>query len=676
MAIFQPTNITPDMKGGAANGVIIIPSGVVTPTEAEISWSVNGNSKLTAYQIDFYQNTAESTLTGSTGKITVSPAFSAIAADGSTSRFTATVAWSLIAGAYAGTGGYQGKFKITQWWGSGANDYVEQRSLSVFEVTRNGALSILSVSGVGGDLTITGQYVRYSAFSFQALDWTRWEIFLGAANGEPEQDTGKVWGATEYVWSPNTLAPGTYLVRFTAGQANGSTLTATEWVSVLQNDLTPVTGLLSAICNREKSAVQISLTAEDYLSVSAESGATVYSIPGEQFFAVPWHFIWNGILTNGTLFSVECADGTTISAAYDTGTFTLSPVGTGGGNYQSHAGDEAYICFTTGYFTDGTSGGFQWLIYSAENQGNDNYKVSGFTQSPVVRVTLYDAVTTIQATVGFGTNNDGIRAGYEDETTGAIFEGPQAHVDAGQAVIRYLGTSQSERAIFRQEEYGENVTFIGVFEEEPSGWETVLYDYSAVNGKHYQYFVLENGEEGGNAAISYSGQASPCFWDWLLMEASLQGSGWAGSKNQSYKLVQAFRFSANVSTGSYTNRSTRSVQATFTPYPAVFRSTQNSRQGTLTGLIGTAKAGSYTDNNDTEAALRALSGSNNPLFLRDRRGHIMKVALAGEISLSVNDATATQEITASIPWVEIGPAEGSGIFDVEYIDNSEPEDEA
>ena len=129
MALYQPTNIYPDLKGGTKNGVILIPSGVLTPTDAEISWTVNGNSRLLAYQIDFYQNTAASTLTGTTGKITLGTPFSAISTSGTEQRFSVTVAWSLISGTYSGTGTLQGKFKITQWWGTGANDYVEQRSL-------------------------------------------------------------------------------------------------------------------------------------------------------------------------------------------------------------------------------------------------------------------------------------------------------------------------------------------------------------------------------------------------------------------------------------------------------------------------------------------------------------------------------------------------------------------
>lgn len=150
----------------------------------------------------------------------------------------------------------------------------------------------------------------------------------------------------------------------------------------------------------------------------------------------------------------------------------------------------------------------------------------------------------------------------------------------------------------------------------------------------------------------YLGSASPCFWEWTLIEtvkSTITGR---------YNVVSAFHFQCNVASGSYTNRGTRNIQPTFTPYPAVFRSTQNSRQGTLTGLIGKVTGGVYYDSNETEAAIRALSSSRNQLFLRDRRGNLIKIALAGEISLTVNDATAKQEISVSVPWVETGPVDG------------------
>ena len=86
----------------------------------------------------------------------------------------------------------------------------------------------------------------------------------------------------------------------------------------------------------------------------------------------------------------------------------------------------------------------------------------------------------------------------------------------------------------------------------------------------------------------------------------------------------------------------------------------------MSGLIGYTAQGEYFDSNETEQAIRALSTSRNQLFLRDRRGNFIKIALAGEISMSVNDHSKKQEITASIPWIETGSAYGVSVYETGY----------
>ena len=60
MALYQPTNIIPS---SFTQGTVDVNDNM------EISWQVNGNSAMTAFQIDFYLNDAASTFVYSTGKI-------------------------------------------------------------------------------------------------------------------------------------------------------------------------------------------------------------------------------------------------------------------------------------------------------------------------------------------------------------------------------------------------------------------------------------------------------------------------------------------------------------------------------------------------------------------------------------------------------------------------------
>lgn len=686
MALFQPTNITPDLKGGVKNGYIIIPADVDTPDNVEVSWTVNGNSQLTAYQIDFFQNTAASTQTGSTGKITVYPAFSAIAADGTQTRFTATVSYSLFSGAFSPSAPLQGKLKITQWWATGS---VEQRSLSVFNVSKEGSLYIYNKTGTGGNLTFFANYLKPIVGSYGdiPLNWTRWEILLP---GGVVRDTGKIWGATEYVWSPETLAPldYAYVCRVTAEMANGAEISNTMTFTVDPEEYAEAEGFLSVSCDSEESAVKISapnlakpiesvyygsytLTDNSVILDNDLSGAD-YTFPAV-FNGTKWSFIWHGKIGTGAaapddkLFELEMTDGTKVWAQYNSGRspnpLTLQPGGSPALDVQLYDNDEIYIIFTFGYFTDGTDADFQWLIYGPDVQGYDNIKITGFTQMGVSGVSIFGPSTVYGWQLGYGNSNSALAAGMSDPDAVTDFSGPRIQFpyhDDGSAALLPLGDPDAPLALYR---WKGNVasdagTFVGVFLEPPDATLTpYILDYAATNGELHSYYAAGYGEGMENGALATSRSVQPCFWDWLLIEAKQDGPN-----AKTYQAVNVFRFQGNVESGSYTNRAGRNIQPTFTPYPAVFRSTQNSRQGTLTGLIGVVKNGNYTDTNATEEAILALSSTQNQLFLRDRRGRFWKIALAGEITMSVNDRTAQQEITASVPWVEVGNTDGVSVY--------------
>ncbi len=113
MALFQPTNIIPSS----------FTVGVVDAAQnnAQVSWQVNGNSPMTSYQIDFFQNDANSTpIAGAgTGKISdgiPTGGFYGTDRFGQPKMFTWTAGkkWNSYNTAFVN--GNQYKFKITQWY--------------------------------------------------------------------------------------------------------------------------------------------------------------------------------------------------------------------------------------------------------------------------------------------------------------------------------------------------------------------------------------------------------------------------------------------------------------------------------------------------------------------------------------------------------------------------------
>lgn len=150
MALYQPTNVIPSSyTKGTVDAV---------NDKMEISWQVNGNSAMTAFQIDFYLNDANSTPVTSTGRLTDNiPAGGFYGTDrfGRPQFFTWNAngqsweEWSK----YQLTNGNEYKYKITQWY-KGENRVLRCQAnvaLSVgntyyFKVPNSNAIVYFSVS--------------------------------------------------------------------------------------------------------------------------------------------------------------------------------------------------------------------------------------------------------------------------------------------------------------------------------------------------------------------------------------------------------------------------------------------------------------------------------------------------------------------------------------------------
>lgn len=124
MSLFMPTNITPDYLGSLGNGI-------VPPTvPLSVSWQVNGNSPMVAFKIDLYDNTSNSQLQYTTGKITDGCPFYGTDSLGNPQLFSYEIDDEEILILYEDY--TEWKLVITQWWSE--NDYVVQASPSAFTV--------------------------------------------------------------------------------------------------------------------------------------------------------------------------------------------------------------------------------------------------------------------------------------------------------------------------------------------------------------------------------------------------------------------------------------------------------------------------------------------------------------------------------------------------------------
>ena len=110
------------------------------------------------------------------------------------------------------------------------------------------------------------------------------------------------------------------------------------------------------------------------------------------------------------------------------------------------------------------------------------------------------------------------------------------------------------------------------------------------------------------------------------------------------------------------NNNAPQILQNFTRYPTVQPSPFNYKTGTLSSLIGTISNGVYSDTVSERNEIMDLSITQNTLFLKSRKGDLMKIRISGAIESGTMDNSAAQAQTVKIPWVEIGDASEARII--------------
>ena len=182
--LFQPSNIYPSTFSGIGAGTVDVTQ------DLNVSWQVNGDTPMTAYQIKIYQNDSGSTLMYDSGSVMVSPAFEPHDKYGNATYFTAIISAAALSTAGI-VNGYQYGYKmlITQWWG--VSDYVEQTSASVF-ITRSTptlAINTITTPVASNSLTITANYSQAQGDPISTVEWV---FALAGSESTPIRKTGAI----------------------------------------------------------------------------------------------------------------------------------------------------------------------------------------------------------------------------------------------------------------------------------------------------------------------------------------------------------------------------------------------------------------------------------------------------------------------------------------------------
>lgn len=682
MALYQPTNIFPSSFAGVGGGVVDVTQPLT------VSWQVNGSSAMTAYQIKIYENTTASKLVYNSDRVNLQHPFYGMTSTGDVNYFQVTTPANQLTNLSNGfSSGY--KMLITQWWNGGS---IQQLSPSFFLTRTNPAVTVsVPATVTSRSVTFTGSYTQAQG---DTLDWFRWELALQDDPESPIEDSGYIYGTEDIQVTYDGLFTNTaYSVRLTIQTENGVQAT-TGWQNfTAQYDVSDMKGYVDA-CVSPLEGVIIQWPRISYINgkpsgphqltggqlrLPAGSSITWDERNGEPMnIPTPWSLAWSGIvpLTGTSPVWRITGDGHTLSLSIEPHLislildgavlasveiphllvdYTIRMVLTPRELHMYYPVQEGGLYPSSVLFPSATlypmGGDVSWERFT--------YPLT-WVQPDIESITLYgeqrcDYIMVSGGEVSGALLGD-LLTNFEFEPSWtldtwflAIFNG--TGINGGN--ITPSGDSITGAAVYRLKKGDRRlqlVANVGI-------GSSTLVDEGFRNQSTYTYYVFVLGTNTYVSAPLISNPVTPMFWNWTVLDCSVDSNG-------TYHLEEAHLFRNSVSTDSISNNNAPSMLQNFTPYPLRQPSSYNFKSSTLTGYIGRVdmKLNQYIDTVDMAEALYNLSVSNNPKFLRDRKGNLWRIQTNAAVSMQTGDTMVPQPYFGSFPWAEVGAADGISII--------------
>ena len=682
MALYQPTNIFPSSFAGVGGGVVDVTQPLT------VSWQVNGSSAMTAYQIKIYENTTASKLVYNSDRVNLQHPFYGMTSTGDVNYFQVTIPANRLINLSNGfSSGY--KMLITQWWNGGS---IQQLSPSFFLTRTNPAVTVsVPATVTSRSVTFTGSYTQAQG---DTLDWFRWELALQDDPESPIEDSGYIYGTEDIQVTYDGLFTNTaYSVRLTIQTENGVQAT-TGWQNfTAQYDVSDMKGYVDA-CVSPLEGVIIQWPRISYINgkpsgphqltggqlrLPAGSSITWDERNGEPMnIPTPWSLAWSGIvpLTGTSPVWRITGDGHTLSLSIEPHLislildgavlasveiphllvdYTIRMVLTPRELHMYYPVQEGGLYPSSVLFPSATlypmGGDVSWERFT--------YPLT-WVQPDIESITLYgeqrcDYIMVSGGEVSGALLGD-LLTNFEFEPSWtldtwflATFNG--TGINGGN--ITPSGDSITCAAVYRLKKGDRRlqlVANVGI-------GSSTLVDEGFRNQSTYTYYVFVLGTNTYVSAPLISNPVTPMFWNWTVLDCSVDSNG-------TYHLEEAHLFRNSVSTDSISNNNAPSMLQNFTPYPLRQPSSYNFKSSTLTGYIGRVdmKLNQYIDTVDMAEALYNLSVSNNPKFLRDRKGNLWRIQTNAAVSMQTGDTMVPQPYFGSFPWAEVGAADGISII--------------
>ena len=717
--LYQPTNITPNLINGLADGTVDATQNL------DLTWQINGPSAMTKYDIKIQDMSADNHpyVYEGTGLTAGCPAYGKDNL-GNIVMFSHTILKSAIQ-QYANGKSYQMYMRL--YWGNTEAESVWLQSPVAFQTV---AVPTFTAASHSTDITERQHTFDFLTFSDPDLQWFRWILSYNTgtvddpAIGETIYDTGRIFGSGNMtMYYDGFLSGREYIVQCICCSANGI---------VVESDLYPFTGAYDAIeldlplkvaALGSGSALKVSWTGANYIpgkpygDYSISGGMLSIPTSNSEFNKVVWDeaneeamsltrpniIVYRGRLrhADATLFSVSTSSvPKQLELTYTYATRSLSLMHKTSASATAtalHTESEvdyyAYITAIVAIYANGTMDYWARIdyetggAYPSETQYPKNSlypRDSNLFLTTLVHPTIASSKTmgNISALAVYGKQlcdylqvftynatllNNIVEAAYTNGTYAPIVNNSTKFsatftvgLDAGSLYVQDGAVDVAGWEIYRVEEGGTISTPLAVLPYSA----TSFCDYTArTDGTKYQYEVAplliayDGTERTYTAGVSsvtedYYGIYSPAY---SLLECEYNDS------MKCYRMLKEYDFALNLSTGSISNNNSPKILENFTRYPTIQFSHQNYMTGSLTSLIGIVNLTDdaqieYSDTRRIRDELFSLSNTGHPLFLKTRKGDILRIQIAAPIELTTMDKTKEQALSATIKWVEVEDA--------------------
>ena len=696
MALFQPTNVYPSTLSGEG-------AGTIDATQAlTVSWQVNGNSPMVAYQVEIMQNDTDSTLKFDSGETTLATPFFGTNSRGEPQSFSMIISAAQLSTAGI-VNGYANGYKLTikQWWS--ANDAIEQTSASYF-ITRKAPTLIMNAlqpydaaNFYYQDYTFEAAYSQYQG---DAIAWGRWELqAMEDGVWTTVDDTGPIYSPGDYEDNGDTYltyyhngfavdvnaseqnVPIQHRIRCTVQTENGVTVDTgwTEFTTKLSS--THRQNPLILCAQKDSDSVRIEMP-KNFPILGEANGPYSYTVQNYyEYLTLPTgtSVTFGGSesldITPNEDYSIRCkmtltdVSANTDCLALDYGTyhvyFAFGPIG-----FSVRKDSDTIWSIPTAavsgdlFEIELTDSRVYWGVNHANTVTANEYAVSAWMDGATLQgLTIYGPgivrAIEISKPLTFAVFEQDLASPYSYITytnTTPLFDGRFSGTLYTGPILgeNTLGGPTDSISIYRKEVSKPVFKLIANIQLS----QRVFHDYSALTGKTYEYFfILMKKQNGYLISQDRYGLTtiSPCWWNYTVLCCEQDDNG-------DYIVENEYRFALNVESGAVGNNNKPSIQQNFTQYPIRQPLSVNYKSGTLSSLIGAIKNGNYVDSASLMDELYALSVSSQVKFLKTRKGQIFQIETMNPVSMQISDKYVQQPSKISLPWVEVGDASNANIL--------------